>query len=251
MIKFFRRIRQRLLSENKFNKYLLYAIGEIMLVVIGILFALQINNWNENRKTKSQEIKILNQLNADLNTNLEEIEYLAFVNARRLRMCDSIVEALNIHRSFDDSLQLYFERINSDNLFNCSNTTYKYIQNQGVNFLSNDSLRIKVTRIYEHDFENIFTRENMSWRIMNEDLRPAYDRLFKAGLASNQETNLYLVNTPRDMETLYADEAFKNVIVRLRAILVIRVRWLTKTIIDLKNLTNEIDTETNRLSSMP
>ncbi|RDK87028.1 DUF6090 family protein [Marinirhabdus gelatinilytica] len=56
MLKFFRRIRQRLLSENKFSKYLLYAIGEIILVVIGILIALQINNWN----TKAQETKTLN-----------------------------------------------------------------------------------------------------------------------------------------------------------------------------------------------
>lgn len=50
MIKFFRHIRQPLLSENKFSKYLLYAIGEIVLVVIGIPIALQINNWNEQRK---------------------------------------------------------------------------------------------------------------------------------------------------------------------------------------------------------
>lgn len=52
MIKFFRKIRQRLLTENKFSKYLLYAIGEITLVMIGILLALQVNNWNENRKSK-------------------------------------------------------------------------------------------------------------------------------------------------------------------------------------------------------
>ena len=55
MIKFFRRIRQRLLSENKFSKYLLYAIGEIVLVVIGILIALQINNWNEDKKNNRLE----------------------------------------------------------------------------------------------------------------------------------------------------------------------------------------------------
>ena len=52
MIKFFRKIRQRLLTENKFSKYLIYAIGEIVLVVIGILIALQINNWNEERVKK-------------------------------------------------------------------------------------------------------------------------------------------------------------------------------------------------------
>ena len=50
MIKFFRKIRQKLLSENKFSKYLIYAIGEIILVVIGILIALQFNNYNEQHK---------------------------------------------------------------------------------------------------------------------------------------------------------------------------------------------------------
>ena len=55
MIKFFRKIRQNLLSEGKTGKYFKYAFGEIILVVIGILIALQINNWNENRKNKIAE----------------------------------------------------------------------------------------------------------------------------------------------------------------------------------------------------
>jgi len=55
MIKFFRKIRQRLLAENKISKYLLYAIGEIVLVIIGILIALQINNWNEENKERLVE----------------------------------------------------------------------------------------------------------------------------------------------------------------------------------------------------
>jgi len=66
MLKFFRKIRQNLLSENKFSKYLIYAIGEIILVVIGILIALQINNWNENRKARLTEVTKLNKLLEDL-----------------------------------------------------------------------------------------------------------------------------------------------------------------------------------------
>jgi len=69
MIKFFRKIRQKMLTENKFSKYLLYAIGEIILVVIGILIALQINNWNENRKQKIAEQEILISLKKELETN--------------------------------------------------------------------------------------------------------------------------------------------------------------------------------------
>ena len=66
MIKFFRRIRQQLLSQNRFSKYLIYAVGEIVLVVIGILIALSINNWNENRKERQEETAILTALEADL-----------------------------------------------------------------------------------------------------------------------------------------------------------------------------------------
>ncbi|WP_432410518.1 DUF6090 family protein [Rasiella sp. SM2506] len=66
MIKFFRRIRKNLLTENKFSKYLLYAIGEIILVVIGILIALNINNWNEERKEKVVVRNVLKDIRYDL-----------------------------------------------------------------------------------------------------------------------------------------------------------------------------------------
>jgi len=66
MIKFFRKIRQNLISQGKTAKYLKYAIGEIALVVIGILIALQINNWNETRKEKKVETVILSILLEDL-----------------------------------------------------------------------------------------------------------------------------------------------------------------------------------------
>lgn len=59
MIKFFRQIRQKLLAENKVIKYLLYAVGEIILVVIGILIALQIDNWNEQKKLRKEEQAVI------------------------------------------------------------------------------------------------------------------------------------------------------------------------------------------------
>ncbi|MGX1927932.1 DUF6090 family protein [Flagellimonas sp. 2504JD4-2] len=74
MIKFFRRIRQKLLSENKFSKFLLYAIGEIILVVIGILIALQINTWNENRKEMESQRKLFANLQIDFQNRLNELE---------------------------------------------------------------------------------------------------------------------------------------------------------------------------------
>ena len=72
MIKFFRKIRQKLLSEGKTGKYLKYAIGEIVLVVIGILIALQINNWNENRKAEIIELGLFKVILKDMKLDEDE-----------------------------------------------------------------------------------------------------------------------------------------------------------------------------------
>ena len=72
-MKFFRKIRQNLLSENKFSKYLIYAIGEIILVVIGILIALQINNLNESKKEKTILNASLNSLVLNLKEDIDNL----------------------------------------------------------------------------------------------------------------------------------------------------------------------------------
>lgn len=76
MIKFFRKIRQNLLREGKTTKYFKYAIGEIVLVVIGILIALQINNWNENQKEKKLEKAVLKNLAQENKANLASLNQL-------------------------------------------------------------------------------------------------------------------------------------------------------------------------------
>ncbi|MFT5762098.1 MAG: hypothetical protein ACI8WA_001222, partial [Polaribacter sp.] len=74
MIKFFRKIRYDLMEKNKTGKYLKYAIGEIILVVVGILIALQINNWNAEKKTAITELKILEVMQKNLNSDLRDID---------------------------------------------------------------------------------------------------------------------------------------------------------------------------------
>jgi len=98
MIKFFRKIRQKLLSENKFSKYLLYAIGEIVLVVIGILIALSINNWNEERKSNNLLQKYKQSIIAELKIDLLKLDEL-----------DSI------HNSWRNSLRNYLDYYNTRN----------------------------------------------------------------------------------------------------------------------------------------
>lgn len=76
MIKFFRKIRQRLIKENRVSKYLLYAIGEIALVMIGILLALQVNTWNEGRKQDAQLDQYRANLVSELYDDLDHLDVL-------------------------------------------------------------------------------------------------------------------------------------------------------------------------------
>src|SRR5210317_1410452 len=91
MLRFFRQIRQRLLTENRFSKYLLYAVGEILLVVFGILIALQIDNWNENVNRKTAEQKALKNLQLDFEYNLAELKDGIEINSHNLEACMSIL----------------------------------------------------------------------------------------------------------------------------------------------------------------
>ena len=85
MIKFFRKIRQNLLTENKFSKYLLYAVGEIILVVIGILIALAINNWNNEKQQKNQLINNFENI-------LEEISITRSLTQENLKAVDAVIQ---------------------------------------------------------------------------------------------------------------------------------------------------------------
>ena len=88
MIKFFRKIRQNLLMENKTGKYLKYAIGEIVLVVIGILIALSINNWNQEHVSKDKAYSFLNQINKDLSLDLLYYEYMIKASSDHILIFD-------------------------------------------------------------------------------------------------------------------------------------------------------------------
>jgi len=92
MIKFFRKIRYNLMSENKTSKYFKYAIGEILLVMIGILLALQVNNWNEKRLQNNLEISYLKSLMEEFQGNLKEVERVKTLNAKNM---ESAVELSN------------------------------------------------------------------------------------------------------------------------------------------------------------
>ncbi len=91
MIKFFRKIRQKLLTENKISKYLIYAMGEIVLVVIGILISLQINNYNEDRKERRLERDFLKKISLNLQDVLDQYSKILSSENQRRNQIDSFL----------------------------------------------------------------------------------------------------------------------------------------------------------------
>ncbi len=110
MINFFRKIRHTFLSENKFSKYLLYAIGEIALVMIGILLALQVNNWNTQRIQK-------NEISAKYEHILEELQFSKMVVSQKIKVIDSLVIRSNkqilelLRQKNEDSVPAIYKKL--------------------------------------------------------------------------------------------------------------------------------------------
>ena len=152
MIKFFRNIRQQLVLENKTSKYLKYAIGEIVLVMVGILLALQINNWNEARKDRVYEVKMLNQVKKAL-----EQDYNFFTEHLLGRRHKTQLNAVNFFRksilqdSVDqDSVDFHFNRLLYGLQVTYNRGPYDALKSSGLDRISNDSLRNRL--IYVYDF---------------------------------------------------------------------------------------------------
>ncbi len=107
MIKFFRKIRQKLVFENRFSKYLLYAVGEIFLVVIGILIALQINSWNEYSKNRQLEKDYYLQFKSELEQNIKSAEDQIQYSTYQINNSKIVAYVLEKNSLYKDSQELY------------------------------------------------------------------------------------------------------------------------------------------------
>ena len=148
MIKFFRHIRKNLLMENKTGKYFKYAIGEIVLVVIGILIALQINNWNEKEKLKAEEVKFLKNFKQSL---ISDIDFNSFRFDKYELTKESISILLNHLEQdlpYQDSLKYHFGRITNTWTPKVNTEVFEALKSKDLKLISNDGLRDKLISYY-------------------------------------------------------------------------------------------------------
>ncbi|MFC4720958.1 DUF6090 family protein [Geojedonia litorea] len=219
MIKFFRRIRQRLLTENKFSKYLLYAIGEIVLVVIGILIALQINNWNEIRKSRIEETKILKALLEDFRETQTNLEASLVEYPKDLNHLDTLVN----YFGYDKGLltQQMKHKLRGTGYINTKIVQERLIgllRSESFQLISNDELK-KLLTTYPSAIEEFKQSELDAKNVVLEVHRPliakyiSYTDLFFIRGNPEKYPNIEERAIKSDYEGLLKDRDFQNVIV--------------------------------------
>ena len=148
MIRFLIKIRQKLLTENKLSKYLIYAIGEIVLIVIGIMIALSINNANDVKNQRRKEHALLNEMHQNLKIDLKDLDYNIKESVKRIQANEIILKELQERMPMHDSLKPYYANIIGN--FQLSNNTaaWENLKSVGMDLISNDSLRNAISNLY-------------------------------------------------------------------------------------------------------
>ena len=153
MIKFFRHIRQKLLSEGKTGKYFKYAFGEIILVVIGILIAIQINNWNESKNDIIYENKVLNEILTALKRDSLLTEGIKTRVQRRDTAIANLIKYIKSGVVETDSIFIKnLKDANTGIKISFDNGAYEALKSKGLEFIRNETLRSQIVNIYEVHF---------------------------------------------------------------------------------------------------
>jgi hypothetical protein len=172
MIKFFRHIRQRLLTENKFSKYLLYAIGEIVLVVIGILIALQLNNWNYEKNDRLMEVKILTEIRKNLDFDLFEINEDITLMDSIAHSCDNVIAVMQNSDSPTKRFEYELAKLRVTPHFDPNMSGYELLVSKGVELVTNDSLRKAISALYESRYPYYARYEQERIDFIEQNLEP-------------------------------------------------------------------------------
>jgi len=234
MLKFFRKIRKNLLTENKFSKYLLYAVGEIFLVVVGILIALQINNWNNGKIERKEEKKsYLNIKRQILDDKNELIKVKDLNNYYSSAYEYGIKLIISGNREKIDSLTLVAMGLSQFSDFHSSGNIYQTLVNSGeLKLLKNSGITSSIQKL-ETTYIVANKLENMHWELIINELSPALKGVI----------NYATMKTIRP-EKLYSIE-LQNFFIEIIGLSKIKDTVYGQAIGEINAITNLIDRELN------
>lgn len=179
-----------------------YAIGEIILIFIGITIAIWFNNWNENRKTGKLETKTLIELKNAINQDISDVQENVSGFSSRVKSYESVVLHLEDNLPLSDTFRDEMQNIRGLTTFISTTGPYETLKTRGLELITNDNLRLNISKLYDYDYEVVKTNERIYHEHISVHLKPMMlDRLdFSKGLE------------PKNYPTLLNDFKFKQVI---------------------------------------
>ena len=213
MLKFFRKIRQESIKNHKTINYLKYAIGEIILVVIGILIALQVNEWNNDRIRKKEEVTILKQLQTDLKTSQTELSEIKTFYLVRAKASAEVLRAYWKNEVPNDSINYSLNRPKSSRIYSPVLGTFRSLINSGnIDKISSDSIKnelVSYLEKVEYTLKDINRYEETYYRNgvkkVNEILPVPYRSMEEFQMhkkRNNRNSELGLNSIPDDVEKI-------------------------------------------------
>ena len=208
MINFFRKVRKKLADDNKPLKYMRYAIGEIVLVVVGILIALSINNWNEDRKDRVRENEILHDIITNLETNIVSLEKTKEEYAIRANSSKILINVLENKLALHDSLSFHFHKgtLGNVGMNNVSRVGYDILKNEGLSILKNKNALDEILSLFEVSYPDLIST-NESLSINNSYHQQIFDKYIIALGGPNKKV--------KNPVSLFEDDRVLTIITRL------------------------------------
>lgn len=244
MFRFFRTLRQRLFTKNKFGKYLLYAIGEIALIVVGILIALYLDSINAEKQAEQTETELLSELKSNLVSNIKILERTLESESQYLSYNQMILDYLNHQKPYNEELEsafgVYFWTVSS----NPVTGGYEFLKSKGIDLITNDSLRNKISFIFENEF-SILKNENEVWsnNLQQNISYPYHVKHFRRYFATDSNNVELELAKPFDYNSLLTDEEFKSINTEIMSNRKWNINSLQKLIGEMEELIIEIDAE--------
>lgn len=198
---------------NPVTKYLLYAIGEIILVVVGILIAVKINNINEGKKIEKIEIETLVEIQTSLHKNLEEVNKMAKAHGEQIEVFSVLKEHIESNAPYHDSLDIYLGRFYNYYTPLFDYAPYETLKSRGVELIKNDSVKNEIINVYEKVIYRItdglgeFEDKNNASLIM-----PYFAKHFEIYNAIPSKVR------PNNYKSLRKDDEYKNILSILKAV---------------------------------
>lgn len=241
MIKFFRHLRYKSMEKNKTGKYIKYAIGEIVLVVVGILIALSLNNWNEEQKSINKGREILADIKENVAFNTVQFQDDIEITTEVINSIDIILKNISDTKVYNDSLGTHFRRATYWETSRWKSSGYEAIISHGVEIIQSKELREAIIDLYEISYPEISEYTRLSEGNFPVIL-PKWLELIER---ESNDFNTFLEHKSRPFEyqEIIESRIFRSILTFLRSQRVVEIQLRNSSIEKNKELIELIDEE--------